>query len=74
MEELDNYTFLESSDHVDNGKKFFFITFGSTSFLQQFSEGSKKHITVFIDILDLLIYSTVSFNLFQYCLFKFVFN
>ena len=24
MGELDSYTFLESSDHVDNGKKLFF--------------------------------------------------
>ena len=42
--ELNNYTFLESSDHVDNGKKLFFITFGATSFLRHFSKESKRHI------------------------------
>ena len=42
MGELDNYTFLESSDHVGNGKKIFFITFGPTSFLRHFSEGSER--------------------------------
>ena len=44
MGELDTYTFLESSDHVDNRKNIFFITFGATSFPQQFSIGNKRHI------------------------------
>ena len=35
MWELDKYTFLEFPDHVDNGKSFFFINFGATSFLRK---------------------------------------
>ena len=42
MVELDNYTYSESSDHVDKGKKIFFINFRATSFLRQFSKGSEK--------------------------------
>ena len=42
MGELDNYTYSESSDHLDKGKQIFFINFGATSFLRQFSKGSEK--------------------------------
>ena len=48
MGQLDKYTFLESADNVNNGQKIVFITFEATSFLQQFSKGSKKHITVLV--------------------------
>ena len=50
MGELDNYTYLESSDDVDNGKKLFLINFGATSFLWQFSKGS---VVIQFSILDL---------------------
>ena len=53
MGELDYYAYLESSDHADNGKKLFFITFGATSFLQQISEGSKRcYIARFTDMFN----------------------
>ena len=42
MGDLDNFTFLETSDHADNGKNLFFINFWATSFLWQFSKGSKR--------------------------------
>ena len=42
MGQLDKYTFLESADNVNNGQKIVFITFEATSFLQQFSKGSKN--------------------------------
>ena len=43
MGELDNYIFLESSDHAHNRKKIFFITFRETSFLWPFLDGSKSY-------------------------------
>ena len=36
MEELDNYTFLEYSDHVDNGKKLFSLILGQQVFSGNF--------------------------------------
>ena len=71
---LDNYTFLESSDHVDNRKKLFFITFGATSFLRQFSKDSKRHITDVVYWIYWYIQLLVSTSFITVCSVKFVFN
>ena len=67
MGELDNYTFLESSDYVDNGKKVFFLTFGAQVFSGNFLKVVKD---ISLRSMLGLLYSTVSFNLFRYCLFS----
>ena len=69
MGELDNYTYSESSDHLDKGKQIFFINFGATSFLRQFSKGSEKNVMQ-LSILDLMIYPAVNANLFKCFLTK----
>ena len=75
MGELDNYTFLEFSDHVDNIEKlFFFVTFGATSFQQQFSKDSKRHITDIIFLIYWYIRFLVSTYVITVCSVKFVFN
>ena len=73
MRELDNCTFLASSDHVDNGKKIF-ITFAATSFLQQFFKGSKRHITDLVYRIYLYIQLLVSIYFITVCSIKFAFN
>ena len=75
MGELDNSTFLESSDHVDNGKKaFFFITIGATSFLRQFFKDSKRHITDVVYRIYWYIQLLVSTYFITVCSVKFVLN
>ena len=68
MVELDNYTYSESSDHVDKGKKNFSLILGQQVFSGNFLKVVKNVIQ--LSILDLMIYSAANANLFKYFLKK----
>ena len=68
MVELDNYTYSESSDHVDKGKKFFSLILGQQVFSGNFLKVVKN--VMQLSILDLMIYPAVNANLFKCFLTK----